>query len=632
MTNWQERKLKGLTQARNVLEARTDLSELVSLTAKWSAAISALERLDAADQHPLTVEFVELCTHSGLPDLAEAVLLFGQREGAIPPGRWLLAYLLGLAEAQISAVGFSEGRYIEADFLSMDSYGAWEVFVDALTSRLMIDQEAQKGFWQQIDSIVDRCTVDPGCGTLSLDKEYVGRNVRAYQEKPDFKEVWETALDAHVYLDGLFLLGIARQIAPNEYLKSLARFPHPVFVNQCVDEQSFEDLPGLIKAAPLAFDNEGILLPQGMVLFALLRASATACRNLGWGDSISSVVVSAEIQSELETKRIVLQSFIDNVVEAVISREDAATVGLLWLERLVFEGEHRGWWHLNLRNCDGYVLNVLMLLIVGLSSKLEMPNDLYKWIDEAAPLWRVDRMAAILIVAAHRVPQEGSELSKFAFELLVTTAPIHAGASNSLDRPACVIGQIGANAILAAEKPADFTLKLWDGLRPLRERAWRSGGQTTNNAGEIAVLWAICAMEAAEGKLKRELWEAVAKVLESGRQTDHPSSDNRFWSTALRRFARSTSQILTQTLATDTDIIAELLRPHIRADSAFFEIIFAIEGGGVNPSLVRTAVSRWGMTLKDLASLYLKTHRLRISRLNLYRAWLDRITAISEGG
>ncbi|MGJ5051642.1 hypothetical protein ACQR09_31565 [Bradyrhizobium oligotrophicum] len=628
MPEWDEIRAAGIADAERTLGARADAAELRALVSRWMDATRLLNSPHPGGiaALPETVALADAFDRKGLGQLAEALRLLDQREGPIPPGSWLLASLLGSAVADSFADGLAAGERRPIEFRGLESYGAWDTFAADLVQRLRSDAVAQEGFWRVLASVVEEVCTEPERFTLPTMRTSIRATIEAYQRAPEVGEAWETKLDSYVLFDGGFLFAVALRIDAGRYLEHLGQLPHPVFAGQCVNERLCSDLPDLVREAPLAFDGTGVYLPEGMVVILLLNSCAAECRRRAWGDRATPRPVSPEDEGSLEPMRADLETFTRTVLDALFDRKDANLIGWVWLERLVYEGERSGYWRCDRQQGTGFVLDPLMILISRLSAKLEPRVDQLAWINEAQELWRVDRIAAVLAVAANKATR-----AALLSELIIATKPMYAGAVAAIGRRDCVVGRIGATHLLGAVEAERFIRDLWDELRPVREEAWRgNSGQARNGTAELAVLWAMCAMEMATAEIKRRLWLALRHVLESAMQTDYPSSPGGFWPAALRRLCQSTAAILTGAPADDLDILTELMRPRVRADDLFFEMVFVLQNAGVAQRLIEAAIDRWGHRLDDLATRYLAIEILRTEQGHLSRPWLKRIQLLTS--
>lgn len=632
MPGWEEVRTLGIADAARVMNARRDADVLPGLVAAWADTVRA--RLPAPHENlatlPETVDLAEAFDRRGLETVAEALRLLDQHEGAIPPGRWLLARLVGVAEGDRCADGLASDARRPLALWGLESYGAWEVFKDRLSERLNADADVIEGYWRALEALVEGVRSEPERGALSREREGVRATVEAYRSSPDVKEAWETRLDSYVLMDSELPLAPARRLDPDRYLALLARLPHPAFIAQAFDEEEASDLNRLIRAAPPACDKAGQFLCEGAVLLALLRACGAMCRRLAWGiDGAPQPVDEAEAGS-LEPARVETEMAVQGVLDALFSRDDAVAVGWLWLERLVFEGEHRGIWRVDNGERAGLVLDPLMTLIGALASRLPPREDRRAWIENARDLWRIDRLMAVLAVDGSRASGPLVEAGQTLRELLITLEPAFAGCEEAIQRTDRVVGRVGATHVLAVPEPAAFVSALWHDLRPTRERAWRSlGKHARSNAAELAVLWGICAMEITQGESKRRLWQALRAILEEAMQVDEPASPSGYWPAATRRLCRSVPSILTGDSTRDTELLAELVRPRARPDSLFFEMIFILRSSGVDDRLVEAAVSHWGSGVETLAGRFLAMESLRIKRGAYSPGWLDHVRALA---
>ncbi len=628
MTEWITVQAIAIAEAEHTLSGRADAPELRKMVADWIKQINSGDGKPegTVGSHPATFGLAAEFERRGLDALAEAVRLIDQQEGKIPQGRWLLARLLGGALADNFSDELAIDKRYRLQFLSLQSYGAWRAFVTRLIENLHSNESVRAGFWREIGRIVEKVQSNPGHYAMSADSVAIDQAVKSYQDEPDIKKAWDTPLDAYVYFGEAFLIRIAHKLSATLYVDTLTRLSHPVFVDQCIELRQSDNLPELVRLAPPAFNDSGAFMSEGMVLLGILKACAKDCCRIAWGDSASPSPVAFDKMTTLEPTVSALRKFIAEIADALFERADAELTSWAWLERLIFEGEHMGVWRCRPQPGEGFVIDPLMFLIREIAAKLSPRTDYLEWINAAAPLWRVDRMAAVLAVAAQDESVEGEQHSAFLMNLLKITVPAYAGASSAFGRQDCVIGRLGAGYVLASKDPALFIRTLWDTLRPIREQAWRSrGSENRSDTGELAILWAICAMEVATGNLKISLWHALREILESAVRTDHPSSYGDTWPSALRRFFQSTNTILTGDADEDAAILAELLRPYVQADQDFFELIFTLESAGIERDAIKEATKRWGVLLEELARQYLVASTLRIQQGMLTRPWLDRV-------
>ncbi|MGX7742019.1 hypothetical protein [Rhodopseudomonas parapalustris] len=635
MAEWAEVKAAGLASASQVLESRADAGELCKLVADWLVKIDALDKSSADNiaRHPATLALVKEFEHRDLPQVAEALGLLNRKEGAIPKGRWLIARLVGVAAAERFLSSLAAGERGSTYLSGLESFGAWDTFELEVTNCLRLNVAAQSGFWNELKNLVENIRNDPGRSALKAYADSARAGADEYQKKPNASEAWETRLNCHVLFEQSFLFHFARRVEPAQFLAQLGRLPHPVFVEQCIREKPNDDLPNLIRLAPIAFDESGGFRPEGMVLLALLRAAGAECRRRAWNGHDTAQPVAEPDKAELEPALAHLQSFVDAIMNAVFERPDCVAAGWLWLERLIFEGDHRGLWRLDRNQATGWFLDPLMMLISSLSIKLEPREDAVSWIFGIDDLWRVDRMAAVLAVAAAEFREDGDHASEaLVKELLRRVAPPYAGAISAIQRSDSVIGRIAALHVLGAAEPGRFIRELWDELRPIRERAWRTDiADSGNNVAEFLVLCGICALELASGDTKLMLWSSLRSILESAIQTDFQCTRSEFWPAALRRHSRSTCKILPEgDLGRRLDILSEVVRPYARANRVLFEIVFALQSSGIDLRSIELAVARWGTDSSVLARRYLKLEELGISRGRLPRYLLEQVQSFAQ--
>ena len=545
-------------------------------------------------------------------------------------GRWLLAQLMGRAAAERFSVSLAAGNRPDIEFRGLDSYGAWEAFAADLPKLLHAHKDRHEAFWRELERVVTKARAKPEDHVMTLERARLQSAVDTYAVEPKVATVWDDHIDSFVIFSEGFLFDIGRALDGKKYLALLGQLPHPVFVRQSVTKIEADSFPDLLRTAPSTVSANGHFVREGMVLFALLQAAADECRQKAWGGGQAPRPVPTSDETALGPARDDLEAFVSALLDALFSRDDAVAVGWIWLERLIFEGERRGVWWLDQAQTSGWVLDPLMVLVSTLSARLKPREDWRSWVSEREELWRIDRVAAVLSVAGAQTGGETGPPVKLLEDVFAELKPRYAGASGAMEPIDCVIGRIGAKCLLAAAEPDVLVADLWAKLRPTREQAWRGEYETRNEAAELLMLIAICAMERATAKLERKLWLAIRGVLEDAMQTDHPAGSSNFWPAAVKRHARITKKILSGDPSEDLNDIAEVMRPYIRADNLLFEMVSALRSGGAEGLMISAAIARWGVRLPDLAKRYLLMEKLRIERCHFAKPWLDNIQSLAQ--
>lgn len=635
MVDWAELRSAGLARADHALRAREDRKELIALVCEWLAASQDIPISDLSEiaVHPATIRLERDFEDWRLPEVAEFLRTFAQREGSIQEGTWLFALLLGWASARVFLEGLHVRECRPVKLWGLDAFGAWDAFANELSILIESDQSAEAALWNQLSVIIQEVDADPSKYSHTLDMDAVRTAVDTYRAAPDVQEAWETRLDAHVMFPFGFLFDLARKLDLERLLDAIGQLPHPVFVAQVLpDENDLDDdkLLALVAAAPAGWDNEGIYQSAGMIILLLLQEVGRRVRRLAWAGEQPPPPVPHSHRSSLDPRTFEVQRFIDSLLEVIKGRSDGTSLSWSWLERLVFEGERRGAWRLERQQGSGFILDPLIMLIGSIAARLQPRDDALAWIKLRDPLWQVDRIAAVMTVRASDKNIDGAGLARSLEDLLLTIEPLYAGAHEAVARRDSIVGRIGGGYILKLDAPDKFLLEIWQRLRPTRERAWRSAskGEIGNNSAELLILWSLFALETAPTKLRASMQPALKSMLKDALQTDYQEFRAGFWDLALRRFARSLSGI-DGTKQRNVDRLVEFLRPYVTASQLFFDLILAFQQRGMRPEVLDQALQTLGTNLSDLVHQFLATEKLRITRRTYDEAWLRQVRALA---
>ncbi|WP_316861033.1 hypothetical protein [uncultured Cohaesibacter sp.] len=298
-----------------------------------------------------------------------------------------------------------------------------------------------------------------------------------------------------------------------------------------------------------------------------------------------------------------------SLVCSFFQRPDASDVGWLWLERLVYESSHRGYW-------NGLELNPLGQLVELLASKLSLMVDPLVWIDRArGPLWRVDRLGAVLAVLSKDETITADNKAGTLSSLLIEVQPQFAGADSKLANSGGVLGLAGAACLFHATDPVEVVKRLWDELRPLREQGWGfPKANDANQAAELMIVWAIVTMQHLEGQRKTDLWICLCELLETAMKQDYRCTNNPFWPEALKSLTLSISEIMGGERINDVSVLEGFLRPYLYKGSLFFELHHALVSAGIAPDILEGALNSLNVSTIELADRFLVANKLRIEK------------------
>lgn len=633
MTKADERQRIEKARAQEYLAKRADTAELVHEIGAWFSALCGLPRDCSLAARPETTSLVEALRRKGTTDLAEAVEKIDQREGRIPPGRWILALLVGVAAANYHADDLASGRRSKWHLFELGWYGAWDVYLETLLALALGREDVASGIWNELERQIESVAQDPGLYAIVSFREEVRRSARAYLESPDLNQAWGGPMDGLVSLHAPYLFQMAQRLDAGRMLGILARAPHPAMISGCIDGSRPEELPDLIRQAPAAFDASGKVLSASMVAADIFKLTEDACRRVAWEKDGNGDILIADDQTELEARASELTAFTEVFTGALRSRPDAEELSWNWLERLVREGNGSGKWSLRYDGRQGFVIDPLMSLISSVASSLAWREDRHSWIGGAKGPWRIDRIGSAIAVMACTPDLPSSERESALLGFLLRYEPEYAQALDAMAGRRNAIARVGGSQILHATDPRAFVVDLWDRMRPVREKAWRrsSGERVGNDCGEVVALWAMSAMEQAPTASKHGLWVATASIICDAMSTDHAAAVWQFWPTALCRLCRSFRAVQESAGHPHGPSLLEwLLRPYIGPSETFFGMVLALHGAGTSLDEIDDALKHYGTSLPSLASRYLLHQGLRIERGYFDPGWVDRVRELAE--
>ena len=638
MTPWDELRKAAVGQANSILGSRADTVELRELFVEWIRATRNIPKSTLAEisVHPATTALADALQAAGLDDASDYVRSSFEEVGPIHSGEWLFAILLGRACASDLASALSAGEWRDVPFWGHEEFGAWDAFLSELVCILEHDEAAREGAWVILAEMINRATGDPRF-TFGNSEERAGvrAHVAQYVANPTIQEAWEGPLESRVLLDRSFLFGIVRKLDAKRFLAEAEKIPHPMFLDPGLKDDADEtEIAHLIAEAPLAFNSDGVFRHAGMIVVRLIREAAARIRHLAGSGRVYPLPLTPDDEARMRALTETATAAADVVLDAVFSRSDATFLAWAWLERLIFEGEHRGFWRSDPRQGAGKVVDALIVLIAALARRLDIRDDAQAWALATEGVRRSDRVAAVLSVAMFGRAPDCRTIEGLLRSTLINIEPPYS-AQAAVVRSDSVMGRIGGQCILTVERPDAFVAKVWQHLRPFRERAWRSmlQGDEKTNLGELLVLWSIFALDEAPADVQPGLLRTIEAILSDAFQTDRHAPGGGFWPAALERFGRSFGKACLGIMADETvGRVANLVRPYLRADDYFFRLIVSLTVSGLDPAIVHRAVSSFGLHLPDLVGEFLATRQQPIARGDYPPQWLQRVRSLSVAG
>lgn len=641
MKSWEELKKAGIEEAASVLASRTDAVKLRDLFVEWIDATRNAKRSTRAEinAHPSTTTLADALQAAGLDDACDYVRSFADEVGAIHAGQWLFAILLGRACASDLASALAAGEWRDVPFWGHEQFGAWEAFEKEVLWILEHDSGAQEGAWRVVAEIIDEAKRDPGRFSSGNSEERAGilARVETYVAKPTIEEAWETRLDSQILFDRSFIFGVLRKLDAKRFLMEAEKLRHPVFFDpllngpDAVDEQ---EIGRLIAEAPVAFDQEGAFQNAGMIVVRLLREASARIRHLGGSGHVYPLPLCPDNEAQMRTNAESATAAADVVLDAIFSRTDAIFLAWAWLERLIFEGEHRGFWRSDRRQGKGASVDALILTIAAIAQRLAPRDNPEAWVFGEEPLRRIYRAVALLAATVFGRESNSGSIERVLRLVLLPAEPYYHGAREAIARSDSLLGRIGGRCILAVHRPSEFVATVWQQLRPLRERSWGSvlQGEAKTNLGELLALWSIFALENASADVQPPLVCETQKILRDAFQTDAQADHGVFWPAAIERFCRSFAKTCSG-MPNETDRrLVDLIRPYLRAEDDFIHLVVSLNVSGIDAAILHRVVASLGPNLPDLVDEFLATRHRLIARGHYDNSWLERVRSLSGSG
>lgn len=643
MITWEERQSSEIATAKADLAARKDTSSLVAATLKWVCETQSGNncRRELILDNEATSALSATLSEAGILASGELESLLGHHEGPITPGCWLFAQLIGRAGAQFTAASLHDNRWHVAKMRSFDSYGAWEAYRAELLGILQQDGEAEQALWRVVEALVKETSQSPCqiCHVMHGHKEQALQQIEAYRSEPDLEEAWETILDSYVLCENSLISWLGMSLNAQKFMGIGSRLPHPAFFNIGRNKKEIRSqgvVADLIRHAPPAFEADGRFMHGGMVMVRLLTMAGEYIRQCGGNGKVYPVPIKPEDQSALQAEAEAVKCAAIEVLDALYSRADAKHLAWAWLERLIWEGEHRGYWRMGNSHERGAATNSLYFLIAELSGRIEV-SDIAPEHPETTP-WKpiFGPMAALAVIGLREKPDIEGLQRKVWHVLTVDRPKFQIGSDGDFFRGAeRPIGLIGAVCLLRMPDPGSFLKQCWHRLRPHRERSWRvdENSRSTPNPGMPLILWGVTLLSFVPEEKRSSLLESLQELLKDAWQTDARFSiGHEFWPNALEVFATQWARNGANREKPTTQQISAFLLPYLNGEHALMRVISALKREGIDLSTISQAVHDLGDELPALANEFLSTHQYLISENQWNRDWISEIRMLASGG
>jgi hypothetical protein len=375
---------------------------------------------------------------------------------------------------------------------------------------------------------------------------------------------------------------LLRRVDVDAYLQVLGELPHVQFASQIMERAArtanINELTSLLRKAPPAFDENGTLLSGGAL--ALLSLAVSVKR---WFGPEQYHPLSPHNVAVIDTATFEAESL--EVLKALSARGDHMALGHAWLESLIWSSRTRSARRVD---PDGHSsVERWFALISALARSLPDHPAPYDWIGEENPLWRNDRIYALLAVLVFRPGPAEAALGKL-LKTCLTKGLVGSHAIEQLhpDQQACSFS-IVALSIAALKDPVQWFQDAWAAIFSNRDRARRSHRNPNDdfqNIGRVAVFWALAGLAQlpAASPVKRALWVELEIATRESTLTDAFRKAGDAWCVAAQWLAAHWSSIFKDDPRRGTPgSLDDFLMGWAEPDADFAEIASALASHGV---------------------------------------------------
>jgi hypothetical protein len=616
----------ALSTARELLAQAANGKALFEAFAEWWRHPAHTHRHpDGGTPRPSTESLVARLRELGREDLATFASGPWLKQGPIDPVQWQFTIVAGESFAQPFAEALQAGSWREPNFYGLDAIGAFEAFDLAIRKELKQDATATGAALRRLSASVDAAKRHPTASMPHDDRHSasVRERVTRYRTSPQIDEVWAQNSDPLTWPEHVFLWDVLLEVRPQETIALLATMPHPLLVRSCLRTERLADRPDeiarLIAMAPPAFVGKAYQADGSMVVL-LLEVAWDAIENTAHNPDGSLITVAADTPELLNPPAEKCREATRTILDALFARPDAAPLAWAWLEQMVSD--------LRLRCVPAFMegklcLNLPMVAIRFLASRLHSRKDYREWIEQREEIWRIYRLSTVLAVAAFGQSSDTKETAAILEWALLNGGVTYLGINNAMTNPGDVVAAIGGKAICTLEEPHTWFARIWQRLRPIRERNWRLGtrGGERNSTGELCGLWGVAALEFLPSSQRSALWAGVEITIRDAWQTDsYTYAPN--WSKLLFRLLKMFEPQTDAGFGTPESQLSNVLLPYIEADLAFLDVVIDLWDQGWSIDLMRDAVSMAGF---ELGALVTELLAMKERVFKLPHAPLDRI-------
>ncbi len=330
---------------------------------------------------------------------------------------------------------------------------------------------------------------------------------------------------------------LLRRLDLPAYLQVLGELPYAEFARQIIGHEAWtataDELVELVSLAPAALDDAGVLtecIPLDILVLA-------TCVKRWFGEeqyhpqSPRNVLVKGEATFEAEGAR---------VVKALTGRRNCQALGYAWLQYLIGTARSRG--ARRVGSDERPAAERWLALIRKVAGALPLHPTPCEWIRGEQPLWRNERIYALLAVLVSNQPADADRIAGLLRTCLsqgiVTT---HAIQEFQFDHQPCNFS-IVALAVAAIQDLAGWFKDLWGSIYLQRERTRHGRGDPNGdveNVGLVAVFWTFAGLAQLPvgSPASRSLWVELEVAVREGALTDAFSTETDAWNIAARLVA-----------------------------------------------------------------------------------------------
>ncbi len=616
MSSFEEIRHKGITEARTTLENSAYKQRLLSAFEKWWRDQDGISERDSVPQasHPPAERLADELRTAGMEGAAQFATGRWVKQGPIHCGTWLFAILLGESLVGAFTDALVAGSWRSLHLFGLDTFGAWESFYCALRERLRCASEVADAAMSRLVRSAQDTTRDP-LGSLgpTEDRGNLRDRITQYGTSPDIEEAWKHPYDPPFLLDDTFLRTALLEVRPAETLALIGGLPHPAFMRNCLGYRWMVEYPelvgSLIRAAPVAFDSDGKFQSSGAVALQLLETAADALEQIrreAEDDIVNAGTIDRPELLEPVVER--CRAYIKDLLECLFSRRDAIPLAWAWLDRMVFLGEAPGARH----NGRTFAVNLSKLLIRSVAQCLRCRADWKGWTLQQKGLWRVNRLVGVLAVQVFGATQDTKVLNEILEWLFFDSDFDCPVLNDAIGNDFNVFAAIGGCAIAAFPDPAAWVTRMWQKLRPIRERNWRTGARDGkhNGRGELLVVWGVAAYGLLAPEQQKAMWTCLEKCVRDAWQTD-TFGYAPVWSRALLLLFDKFQVSSSESSESTAEQLADALLPYIASDYGFLIVVLSlVDRKRWSLETIQEAVASAGFDLARLVIQYLEMKEL----------------------